>query len=32
VERFNDITILCRECHTLFHAGGKMPQQSSHGL
>lgn len=27
-ERPADVTILCAECHSLFHSGGRMPDQS----
>jgi hypothetical protein len=27
-ERIEDVTILCRRCHELFHTGGRMPDSS----
>lgn len=27
IERVEDITVLCRRCHQVFHAGGRMPDQ-----
>lgn len=29
IEQEEDITVLCRECHSVFHAGGRMPDQPS---